>query len=218
MDFGGFESLLRNEQTIVENHTTYLKIDVAHMLESTINEIKGAEFSQVHQLSEYRRKLVDVKVSKLEKRTEILDELELDKVILHLLRLESVLWKKTSLKEYSEKDDSKVKEMLSYISKFHELYLKVFEKIVEYLDVLRNHGQLNLNNSFDENYTKADERLKIIFNLCRGALDKILKISNEELVNSRVNELLKYCNQLFSQKEKLLKSYRKTLEHRYRRM
>ena len=149
MDIDEFESLLRNQQTIVEDHTTYLKFDVASRLESTIIAIKGADFSQLHQLSEYRRKLVDVKVSTLEKRTDKVDELELDEVVLHLLRLESVLWEKTGFKEYSEKDDSTVKEMLNYISRFYKFYPKVFEREVEYFDVLRNIGQFKLNKLFD---------------------------------------------------------------------
>ena len=73
MDIGEFESVLRNQRSILQNQIIYLNFDVVHMLESTINEVKNAEFSQVPRLSEDRRKFVDDKILNLNKSTDIKD-------------------------------------------------------------------------------------------------------------------------------------------------
>ena len=84
---------------------------------------------------------------------------------------------------------------------------------MEYYDVLRNHGQLKLNKSFDEKYTKVEQGFEIFFKICFVALNKIFKTCKYDSVTKYLKVVPEYCNKLFSGMEKKLQKYRKTLEH-----
>ena len=160
MEIGEFNLFVQNQPSIVQNQIIYLKFDATHMLDSIINEIKDAEFSHVHQLSEDRRKFVDDELLNLDTSTDILDVISLQ-----LFRLESDVWEITSLKEYNEKDDISVKEILGTIIDFYKHYTIAFEKVMEYYKVLGNREKLTLDKSFGEKCKRAANALKIIFKL-----------------------------------------------------
>ena len=206
------ESKLQVEQSIVESHINNLKGYVAYTLYLVLTKVTGTEFSQVHKISQHRIKYINTKVSKLRKIES--NNLNMrDKIDLHLLCAEGTLWKMTCLKDYSKKDNISVKEILSNISDFYKRYAQALEKLVEYYEVLKNHGQLKLNKSFEEKYTKAEKGFEIFFKICLLTLNNILKICRYDSVTKYLKAVLEYCNKLFSGMEKKLQKYRKTLEH-----
>ena len=94
-----------------------------------------------------------------------------NELLQHLLCSEKALWKKKLL---LKNDEVAKKNILCSIGSFYEHLLTELEQLVEYFEVLRNHGQLKLIKSFSQQWTTAEKFLKDIFKICRDTLIDIL--------------------------------------------
>ena len=63
---------------------------------------------------------------------------------------------KTASKAHSKNDEVAIKNIFSAIGRFYEYLITALEQLVEYFEVLRNHGQLNIINSFSQQCTTAE--------------------------------------------------------------